>query len=654
MRLNLNLNHPRLRLLLFGLLVVTLYWPGLNGGFYFDDTHVLNENPDIQLEKLDWAGLSSAAQSFGPGGRELSMVTFALNHYFFGDTAWAFKLVNLLLHLLNGWLLLRITALVLEIGLSRRRIPPLLPWQKNLLVTAPAALWLLQPINLVPVLYISQRMALLAALFMLLGIYLFLDLRRRQTGLSLDHGGDRRSVGYTVAILLGTLLLTGLAWLSKENGILLPAYIAWLEWVLFRTGRRPGGGQSSGGLVLLGVSLLVLALLLIFPHWVEPWFGDYAGRSFDLEQRLLTQFRGLSFYLSQTIVPNISELSMWHDDVPVSTSLWTPPSTLAAFGLVLALFCLGILSAARYPLIAVGLGWFFISHALESSLWPLELVHEHRHYLASFGVGLALLYLLVRVMQSRRRLLFYLLLGWFALHAYGLGARAAIWSNPLIKSSHEARHHPDSPIALMLLASHYYRLVELENPSALQRVTQLLERARPLARHNIAGEVMSILTSRFDGVSLEPHWVEAAAVKLLANRHSSYNFLAVRNLLFCLRKPACAEGVSAAEVAPLFDAAADTDIERLLNLAALYYAEVRLDLDTAKGYFLRAEQRSGERPYYLLNTARLFLVQGDLEPACTRYARLLQDIDSQRKSLRDDIDKLGADLQGKCADTTPP
>ena len=654
MRLNLNLNHPRLRLLLFGLLVVTLYWPGLNGGFYFDDTHVLNENPDIRLEQLDWAGLSSAAKSFEPGGRELSMVTFALNQYFFGDTAWAFKLVNLLLHLLNGWLLLRITALVLEIGLSRRRIPPLLPWQKNLLVTTPAALWLLQPINLVPVLYISQRMALLAALFMLLGVYLFLDLRRRQTGLSLDHGFDRRSVGYTVAILLGTLLLTGLAWVSKENGILLPAYIVWLEWVLFRTGRRPGGGQSSGGLVLLGVSLLVLALLLIFPHWVEPWFGGYADRPFDLEQRLLTQFRGLSFYLSQTIVPNISELSMWHDDVPVSTSLWTPPSTLAAFGLVLALFCLGILSAARYPLIAVGLGWFFISHALESSLWPLELVHEHRHYLASFGVGLALLYLLVRVMQSRRRLLFYLLLGWFALHAYGLGARAAIWSNGLIKASHEARHHPNSPIALNVLASHYYFLAERGNPSAPQRAMQLLALARPLDRHSIGAEVLSILVSRFDGVSLEPHWVDAAVTKLLANRHRPYNVLAVRNLLYCLRKPACAEGLNATEAAPLFEAAASADTPKLLLLAALYYTEVRFDLDTAKGHFLRAEQLSGEKLSYLFHSARFFFVYGELEPACTRYARLLQQRDSQRKNLRDDIDQLGADLQGKCADTAPP
>ena len=650
--MRLNLNHPRLRLLLFGLLVVTLYWPGLKGGFYFDDTHVLIDNPDIRLEKLDWAGLSNAAQSFGAGGRELSMVTFALNQYFFGDTAWAFKLVNLLLHLLNGWLLLRITALVLEIGLSRRRIPPLLPWQKNLLATAPAALWLLQPINLVPVLYISQRMALLAALFMLLGIYLFLALRRRQTGLSLDHGGDRRSVGYTVAILLGTLLLTGLAWVSKENGILLPAYIVWLEWVLFRTGRRPGGGQSIGGLVLLGVSLLVLALLLIFPHWVEPWFGGYADRPFDLEQRLLTQFRGLSFYLSQTVVPNISELSMWHDDVSVSTNLWTPPSTLAAFGLVLALFCLGIVSAARYPLIAVGLGWFFISHALESSLWPLELVHEHRHYLASFGVGLALLYLLVRVMQSRRRLLFYLLLGWFALHAYGLGARAAVWSNDLIKASYEARHHPNSPIALVLLAAHYKYLAEQGNPTAAQRAMQLLALARPLDRDSIGADVLSFLVSRFDGVSLEPHWADAVA-KLLANRHSSYNILAVRNLLSCLRKPACAESVNATEMAPLFDAAASADTPKLLTLAALYYAEAGSDPDTAKGHFLRAEQLSGEKPPYLLNAARFFLFHGELEPACTRYAKLLQQRDSQRKSMRDDIDQLGADLQGKCADTAP-
>ena len=227
---------------------------------------MLIENPDIRLEQLDWAGLSSAAQSFEPGGRELSMVTFALNHYFFGDTAWAFKLVNLLLHLLNGWLLLRIT----RAGAGDWPQPP--PhFAAAAVAEKPAghgpggALAVCSRSTSSRCCISASAWRCLAALFMLLGVYLFLDLRRRQTGLSLDHGGDRRSVGYTVAILLGTLLLTGLAWLSKENGILLPAYIAWLEWVLFRTGRRPGGGQSSGGLVLLGVSLLVLALPVDFP-----------------------------------------------------------------------------------------------------------------------------------------------------------------------------------------------------------------------------------------------------------------------------------------------------------------------------------------------------------------------------------------------------
>jgi protein O-mannosyl-transferase len=56
---------------------------------------------------------------------------------------------------------------------------------------------------------------------------------------------------------------------------------------------------------------------------------------------------------------------------------------------------LGLLATAwrwrrRFPLYAFAVLWFFASHLLESTVIPLELVFEHRNYLASAGIWFAL------------------------------------------------------------------------------------------------------------------------------------------------------------------------------------------------------------------------------------------------------------------------
>ena len=82
-----------------------LYWPGLNGGYNYDDYHVLVYNPFLSFKDLNLPDLVRASSSFQAGGRELSMLSFALNQYFLGDFPWGYKLVNVVIHCLNGVLL---------------------------------------------------------------------------------------------------------------------------------------------------------------------------------------------------------------------------------------------------------------------------------------------------------------------------------------------------------------------------------------------------------------------------------------------------------------------------------------------------------------------------------------------------------------------
>ena len=91
--------------LCFGVLAVfSVYWPGLHGGFFFDDHPNIVLNPGVKLAHLSWESLRLAWSSgiSGQFGRPVSQLSFALNYYFSGFSPFAFKLTNLVIHCLNG------------------------------------------------------------------------------------------------------------------------------------------------------------------------------------------------------------------------------------------------------------------------------------------------------------------------------------------------------------------------------------------------------------------------------------------------------------------------------------------------------------------------------------------------------------------------
>ncbi|MGH8402603.1 MAG: tetratricopeptide repeat protein, partial [Gammaproteobacteria bacterium] len=91
--------------------VALAYTPGLSGGFMFDDITNIVMNPFLALDHLGVHEMLRAAFSVrsGPLYRPISMLSFALNLYFFGPHPFSFKLVNVAIHLVNALLLLWLT-----------------------------------------------------------------------------------------------------------------------------------------------------------------------------------------------------------------------------------------------------------------------------------------------------------------------------------------------------------------------------------------------------------------------------------------------------------------------------------------------------------------------------------------------------------------
>ncbi|MBK8894755.1 MAG: hypothetical protein IPN64_12105 [Propionivibrio sp.] len=109
--------------------------------------------------------------------------------------------------------------------------------------------------------------------------------------------------------------------------------------------------------------------------------GGYAWRDFSLGERLLTEARVLWFYLHMIVLPNLGEMGLHHDDFLISRGPLSPgPPCLPRPGYS----CLRgerLRTAQQTADSHFRHAFFFVGHAMESTIIPLELVLEHRNYL---------------------------------------------------------------------------------------------------------------------------------------------------------------------------------------------------------------------------------------------------------------------------------
>jgi len=441
MQNKLNLyTHP----LVAGLLVIMgltltflIYAPGLSGGFIFDDVANITTNESLKVDTLETSQLLEATFSNYSGvlKRPISMLSFALTYYTSGFDAHAFKLFNLFLHMANGATLFLLTWLILtayskthEKNLSRATI------QTVSLIVCFA--WLVSPINLTGVLYIVQRMASLSAFFVLWGMVLYL------------WGRLRLLDGKPGKLLILTSLVVGiLATFSKENGALLPLYLLALELILFRF-KTSRNADSRFLAVFFSVTVALPAVIAVVALIYNPGIAlsGYIGRDFDFSERLMTEARILWFYIGLILFPSNARLGLFHDDIKVSSSLFEPLTTLPAIGGIIILLFAAFKLRQHAPLISLGIILFFSGHLLESTIFPLELAHEHRNYLASFGILLSVFSIPLQFSLSKSARYAAIPVAVSVLGGYSITTllRAEYWGNPFEHYIIEARHHPDS------------------------------------------------------------------------------------------------------------------------------------------------------------------------------------------------------------------
>jgi hypothetical protein len=495
-----------------------VFWPGLHGGFILDDFNNVVSNSLVHIETLDRESLARASGGYAPDGaygRPLATLSLGLNYWLSGKEAFSYKLVNLALHALNSWL-----VFLLTLRLAAAAHPQATSSRWAALVVA--LLWAVHPLQVSTVLYVVQRMEIMAASFVLLGLLSYWAGRTRQMR------GER---GLPWLFLSVGMMAVGM--LAKETAVLLPAFALALELTVLQfRGCSPSFSRRLKITYATAISVAVLA----FAAYAIPGSlsaDGYANRDFTAFERVLTQFRVLPMYLGQILLPDPTGMTFYYDDFVPSRGLISPWTTLAGLMLVAMLLAIAWYGRRTAPLAALGVFWFFIGHAITSNVINLELAFEHRNYFPILGVLLVLMSAALRVSPSltpimRTSLVIIVLLGFGGLSLI----RSATWGNELLLATDLAERNPSSARAASDLATLYAGLANSDPQSPyLQRSLAEFERAAALPSSSPLPEQGLILVSAAAGLPVSNAWWDSLDHKLRTRPIGPQETMAVTGIL---------------------------------------------------------------------------------------------------------------------------
>ena len=438
-------------------LVLLAYANTFKASWHLDDITNIIDNKNVHISSLtlsDWCksirspftDLSNPNPGLSDLYRPVAMLTFGLNWYLGKSNVFGYHLGNIMIHCLASGLLYLIIINLLKTPNMTGKYRG----DEQTIAFLATALWALHPIQTQAVTYIVQRMTSLAALFYLSAIFLFMKGRNAQTPML--------KVSFWVCCLVCFLLAMG----SKQNAVTLPVALFLLEIVFFM---KPGSWRKNKWIIIGSVAGLVILYVLLLFYWqknpIATILAGYEKRPFSMFERVLTETRVSLFYLYQLLYPVPGQFSIVHD-FSLSTSLWVPWTTPVAILTILTLILIAGYNFRRTPILAFAIWFFFLGHSIESTIFPLELVFEHRNYLPSvflfLPVASGLTYLL-NTFRDKSTLIYRMLqtLAMLLVLALGIGSytrnmvwatEKTLWQDAMQKAPNLARPYQNVASAL--------------------------------------------------------------------------------------------------------------------------------------------------------------------------------------------------------------
>ena len=364
------------------IILLSVYSNTFDSSWHFDDEYSILKNNALHMTDLNWENVKSTfhASSDGRGhvDRPVACLSFAFNYYLGGTEVHGYHILNFMIHFLSSIFLFLFIYHTLNLPILKERYGPN-SYFIGLLATV---LWAINPVQTQAVTYIVQRMASMAGMFYVMTMYFYLKGRTSAPRLL--------KITHYFSCIVCAILALG----SKENTVTLPMVVLLYDLFLVQGITKK---SLKKYIFLFPIAVLAGTIVAVFlkgPSIFHPEniVSGYYLRGFTLIERLLTEPRVVLLYVSLLLYPMPYRLCFSHD-IPISTGLLDPPTTIIAILIIFTLLCLIILKSKRWPLVCFCILFFLVNHITESTALSLELVFEHRNYIPSmlFFVPIAIM-----------------------------------------------------------------------------------------------------------------------------------------------------------------------------------------------------------------------------------------------------------------------
>ena len=360
--------------------------------FQFDDRPNIINNPNVQIKVFTWERLEQLVRNtYKETIRVFSYFTLALNYYFGEFNVFGYHLVNFFIHITSGIFLYWFLLLTFNLPSLKEKYGPF----SYKVALFSSLIFIAHPIQTQSVTYIVQRMSSMAGMFYLLSLILYIKGRLSFGRTRLFYFG-----GMALSYLLGVF--------SKENVAILPLFVALHEFYFFqKLDLSPRGRKILISLVAALLILGAFGFIIWGKRYINVIIEGYEYRTFTMSERVLTQFRVVLYYLTLLIYPHPSRLNLDYD-FPISKTILDPPMTLISILMIAGLIGYSIWTAKKRPMISFCILWYFGNLVIESSIFPLEMVYEHRLYLPAVGPFILFSLFMVRGIEKLK----YKIPGW--------------------------------------------------------------------------------------------------------------------------------------------------------------------------------------------------------------------------------------------------
>lgn len=425
-----------------------LYGKTVSGGFVYDDLYFTHREELRRPESL----LTVWKEPFIPRNtlvgiyRPFSVFTFALQFQLFGESPVSFRLVNIVINGLNGFLVFCVMWLL---------------WRNQFIAISTGLFFLFFPIHSEVVGLIKSRDDLLASFFGLL------------SWIGILHFSNKSK--YLMFVYISFLFSV----LSKDTYMVLPV-LYWFVWILQNRKQSilSWWGRGAPYLLVGGIYLLIRYLVL-----GENAFGmdnEYFTTNplpfVDTKTRIFTAFKILFLYIGKTFFPILYfRLSATHyfNQIPLVTNPWVSiPFYGGVACFLLLVFC--IYWKKTRQTFGIGATIFLVPYSIVSKIiFPHgDFIAERWMYFPSIGFALMTAWVTYWLYQKRKFLTYVIIAVCLVWYTITIEDRTTVWlSNRALYASMIA----DAPQSLQ----GYFGMASLEvEEGNIQQARMYAEKAR--------------------------------------------------------------------------------------------------------------------------------------------------------------------------------